>query len=168
MATDSVVVVDEVTIMQPVKCCQSPNFSYFRTLDGITKLAVVIADLVLLLLAVTHLVNPWYGLLAWASGSALTGSLIITVFYATNSVMTLQSLAGWYRFEFAYCAICVLLFLTTSGAMAYQAVYYYGTVGQSSAAAIFGYMSCLFYGFDGWRKYRSMTSGNLEAEEAYL
>jgi len=156
---DYAVTVDEVTIEETVTCCHKPDFNYLRNIDGLLKLGLVISTFILLILALTNLTNPWFAFMAWASGSAVTGNIFILIIYLTRSVRLLQIIAGWIKFELVYCCVCLLLFLVTAGAMTYQALSYYGTIGQSAAATSFAFIASVLYALDAWLKYRLLASG---------
>ncbi|CAG0915613.1 unnamed protein product [Notodromas monacha] len=135
--------------------------SYVRTTAGILKIAAMVLSAIgFICIAASdhsqHSKANWYYFVC-IGGFWITGVLL--VFYLFHIVEKFYTIK-WLLIEFLYNALWSFFYMTAAAACASQG----GRVAAWAAAAFFGFIAMMVYGFDAFLKFKGYRSGELPQE----
>ncbi|CAK9295158.1 unnamed protein product [Gordionus sp. m RMFG-2023] len=104
--------------------------------------------------------TTWYD---FVSFSGFIISLILLIFYVLQIVAMGRPLSNlpWFLIEFIFCATWAFFFLIASLVLAIRSSKYPCCSGALAAAAFFGFVAMILYGYDAFLKMRMWKAGEI-------
>ncbi|CAG7786445.1 unnamed protein product [Allacma fusca] len=132
--------------------------TYTRSLPGTLKCAQMVLNLIGFICVAVARYSTWT-VASWFSFVAMGGlfiTLFLFVFFLYHIIEKLYFIP-WLLVEWVYCALWTFFYFTAATACAS----YGGYDSAFAAAAFFGYVAMLLYGFDAYLKYISWRAGEI-------
>jgi hypothetical protein len=132
--------------------------SYVRSLPGTLKCAQMVLNLIgFICVSVAHRSNAhsanWFSFVAFGGLLITLSLLLLFLFHLIERLHFMP----WLLIELVYCGIWTFFYFTAATAVATLGYY----EDPFAAAAFFGYVAMLFYGFDAYLKYISWKAGEI-------